>query len=129
MVNMEQVKQFLNLVTYRLFVTSGDTTNFKEYLKKARQYRLKFISTADFTGSSILRKENFVTNNDNTNMVKILKLVYNLLQTNSFNDVSLNNGILKIAGTQAGQGDFCITVKLIENQEHLQIVVETLSSR
>lgn len=62
-------------------------------------------------------------------ILQILKLVYNLLQTNSFNDVSLNSGILKITGTQAGQGDFCITVKLIENNEHLQIVVETLSSR
>lgn len=129
MVNMEQAKQFLKVVTYRLFVTSNDTTNFNEYWKKARQYRLKFISTADYVGSSVLRKEYFVTNNDNTNMIKILKLVYNLLETNSFNDLALENGGLKIVGTQAGQGDFCITVKLIENNEHLQIVIETLSSR
>lgn len=129
MVDLGQAKQFLEMVTYRLFVTSNDTTNFKEYWSRARQYRLKFISTSDYVGSSIQRKECFVTNNDNTNMIKILKLVYNLLQTNSFNDVSLNNCVMKITGTQAGQGDFCIIVGLIENNEHLKIVVETISSR
>lgn len=129
MVSLEQAQQFLQMVTYRLFVTSGDTTNFQEYWSRARQYRLKFISMADFTGSSILRKELFVTNNDNTNMIKILKLIYNLLQSNSFTDVALNNGSLGIQGIQAGQGSFCITVKLIEGNEHLQITVETLSSR
>lgn len=127
--NIEQAQQYLKIVTYRLFVTSNDTTNFKEYIAKTKKYRLKFISTSDFQGSSVLRKEFFVTNNDNTNIIKVLKLVDNLIQTNSYNDLVLNNNTLKIAGIQAGQGNFCITVKLIENGEHLQIIIETLSNR
>lgn len=126
---IEHAKQFLKIVTYRLFVTSNDTTNFKEYWSKARKYRLKFITTSDFTGSSVLRKEYFVTNNDNTNMIKILKLVDSLIQTNSYDDLILKNNCLRILGVQAGQGNFCITVKLIENNEHLQIIVETQSNR
>lgn len=129
MANIEQAKQFLKIVTYRLFVTSNDATNFKEYIAKARKYRLKFISTSDFQGSSVLRKEYFVTNNDNTNIIKILKLVNHLMETNSFNDLVLKNNCLRILGVQAGQGNFCITIRLIENNEHLQIIVETQSNR
>lgn len=127
MVNIEQVRQFLKVVTYRLFVTSGGSTNFDGYWSKARIFKLKFISNTEFTGSSIRRKEYFVTNSDNTIMLKILKLVYNLVETNSFTDILLKDNALKIIGTEAGKGNFSIVIGLIENNEHLQIVVETIS--
>lgn len=125
---IEQAKQFIKLVTQRLYLTEVKDMAFESYWIKAQQYRLRYISAADFTGTLIKRSETFVTNRDNTNMLKILKLSYNLLQTNSCTDFRLNDSSLLLAGTQAGKGNFCIKIRLIDDYRHLQIKVETMTN-
>lgn len=125
---VEQAKQFIKLVTQRLYISEVKDMAFESYWAKAQQYRLRYISSADFTGTIIKRSETFVTNRDNTNMLKILKLSYNLLQTNSCTDFRLNDSSLSLVGTQAGKGNFCIKIRLIDDYRHLQINVETMTN-
>lgn len=125
---IEQAKQFIKLVTQRLYLSEAKEIGFESYWSKAQQFRLKYISSSDFNGTIIKRSETFVTNRDNTIMLKILKLSYNLLQTNSCTEFRLNNSCLLLSGTQAGKGNFCIKIRLVEEYRHLQIKVETITN-
>ena len=125
---VEQAKQFIGLVTQRLYLSEVKEMAFENYWSKAQQYRLKYISSNDFNGTVIKRSETFVTNRDNTIMLKVLKLAYNLLQTNSCTEFRLNSECLLLSGTQAGKGNFCIKISLIDECRHLQIKVETITN-
>ena len=97
--------------------------------EKVQIYRPKFISRNEFNGSGVKRTELFMTNADNKNILKILKLAYTLLQTISYENLMMDYDALKMSVKFAGKGECVIAIRLIDYNNNLQVHVTTITNR
>lgn len=125
----DAAKVYILEVAKRIFDTEGCKGDYRKQWEKVTLYRPRFLSESDFSGRSVQRSEIFTTNDDNKAILKILKLVYSLLQTSSYTTLTIEQDCIKIGASQAGRGDFSVIVRLIDYQNNLQIRVNTISSR
>lgn len=97
--------------------------------EKVPMYRPKFIPKGEFSGCGIKRTELFMTNDDNKNILRILKLVYSLLQTISYENLEMDHEALRIAAAFKEKGEMVITLRLIDYRNNLQVHVTTITNK
>lgn len=97
--------------------------------KAIKKYRPKFLSISELAGASLQRTESFVTDEDIDAILSILKLVYDLLKTASYMQLTVAKDCLRVSAMQTGKGMFFVTIRSIDFNRNVEVWVETITKR
>lgn len=125
MVDIEQAKKYVLYLARCLY--SLNKKDFDTLWSKEKRYQFHFFGMDSLNCSAISRAEYFKSTEaeDLEIMIKVLKSVYNLLYTNSYDTIFMSNGSLDLQGIQAGKGLYKIQIRQSKLLE-IKVITTTL---